>query len=269
MPRAEDTAILDTYDLRLPLHGNGLDLFKTQWTSKIPGYDFGYADHFDDHRILWLERQCGGFTSKRILELGPMDGAHTHALATRGGEVTAIEASTRSYLRCLVMKEVLNFDAKYLLGDFRLYLEQCPSFDLVVASGVLYHMNDPFDLLQKLSRASDRLFLWTHYYDPDVVMANPQIASHLSDRSETVERMGLRLDYWPYHYNAALERDDFSGGSTSSVRWMTQEGIFAVLSRFGYEVTVYQDHKTHPSGAAMSLYARRNATPAGPLGVVA
>ena len=40
-------------------------------------------------------------------------------------------------------------------------------FDLVWASGVLYHMSDPIGFLESVSRVSDCIFIWTHYVDAD------------------------------------------------------------------------------------------------------
>ncbi len=36
-------------------------------------------------------------------------------------------------------------------------------YDLIVASGVLYHLRDPLSFLERAAAATDALFLWTHY----------------------------------------------------------------------------------------------------------
>ena len=38
-------------------------------------------------------------------------------------------------------------------------------FDLCWATGVLYHQVDPLALLRSIARVSDRVFVWTHFYD--------------------------------------------------------------------------------------------------------
>src|SRR5205085_12295967 len=56
--------------------------------------------------------------------------------------------------------------SEFLLGDFALYLQSCRErFDMVFASGVLYHMEDPLALIRDIARVTDRCFIWTHYFD--------------------------------------------------------------------------------------------------------
>ena len=57
---------------------------------------------------------------------------------------------------------------KFLCGDFIEYMksDSCPQFDIGVASGVLYHMVNPVELISLLANCCQaHLFLWTHYYD--------------------------------------------------------------------------------------------------------
>jgi hypothetical protein len=60
-------------------------------------------------------------------------------------KIVSIEANTRAFLKCLCIKEIFNLDCvKFKLGDFIQFLEKTNSkFDLVFASGVLYHMLEP------------------------------------------------------------------------------------------------------------------------------
>jgi Protein of unknown function (DUF1698) len=81
-----------------------------------------------------------------VLELGPLEGAHTYRLQQLGaGRILAIESNVEAYLKCLIVKEALGMKrAEFMLGDFTLYLQECTErFDLVFCCGVLYHMQDP------------------------------------------------------------------------------------------------------------------------------
>jgi hypothetical protein len=57
-----------------------------------------------------------------------------------------------------------------VLGDFGRYLEQCDEkFDVLIASGVLYHMSEPVRLLENAAKVTNHIGLWTHYYDPEII----------------------------------------------------------------------------------------------------
>ena len=60
-------------------------------------------------------------------------------------KVISVEANNREFLKCLIVKQMLDLkNVKFLFGDFNRYLEQQERrFDVVVASGVLYHMTNP------------------------------------------------------------------------------------------------------------------------------
>ncbi|MHB8594153.1 MAG: class I SAM-dependent methyltransferase, partial [Acidimicrobiales bacterium] len=120
----------------------------------------------------------------RVLELGPLEGGHSYMLDCLGASgVTAIEANQRAYLRCLIAKELLGIpSARFLCGDFMAYLQDAvrrgASWDLCVAVGVLYHQKDPVSLLELATQVSDRLLLWTHYYDAEVIGRRPELAAN-------------------------------------------------------------------------------------------
>jgi hypothetical protein len=66
-------------------------------------------------------------------------------LEAAGAQIDAIEANQRTYLRCLITKEILGLTrSKFWLGDFIKALENWDQrYDLIVASGVLYHLKNP------------------------------------------------------------------------------------------------------------------------------
>ncbi len=142
-------SVISLYSQDYPSPDNAFKLFEGEWTSKVPGVPTGQIDLFSDGRIDWLTQQCGGLSGKSILELGPLEGGHTHMLAKAGaGRILSIEANRQAFLRCLVVQAALKFDAEFLLGDFRSYLKDTEErFDFLLASGVLYHMTNPEEML--------------------------------------------------------------------------------------------------------------------------
>jgi uncharacterized protein DUF1698 len=252
-------SILDAYSDAMPAAQNAFDIFQGEWSSKVPGFGTGTASLFSDHRIEWLEQQCGGFTGKRILELGPLEAGHTYMMASRGAlHITSIEANTRAFLKCLIVKEALGIEADFILGDFRRYLMGCSArFDFVLASGVLYHMTEPIELLEDLARVTDSLGLWTHYFDLDVIAAKPHLQQKFDAAPQLRQFKGRTIAVHPQHYQAALSWKGFCGGSAPASCWMAKEDIVAVLTELGFVVEIGHEVADHPNGPCVLLFAKR------------
>lgn len=258
--------ILDQYVLAAPTKQAIIDIFDGEWSSRLPAESGlvarpGTAVLFADPRIAWLSRRVGGFSGKRILELGPLEAGHTYMLHQGGArEIVAIEGNTRAFLKCLCIKELFGLErAHFLLGEIEAYLcDTQDRFELCVASGVLYHMKDPARFLQNVGRVSDTLFLWTHYFDPEIVASLGEQASQF-ERSTTFHMGNHEFDAAKRHYASALDWAGFCGGPDTWSLWLTRPSLFALLKQFGYEnVECEFDEPHHPNGPSLALIARRS-----------
>jgi SAM-dependent methyltransferase len=251
--------ILDAYVTDPPSHEHSFKLFEGEWSSDIPGYGFGHARLFDDHRIRWFDEQSGGLKGKRILELGPLEGAHTYMMARAGAaSIVSIEANTRAFLKCLIVQNALKFEADFRLGDFRPYLASCADdYDLLVASGVLYHMAEPVTLLRDAARVCRAVGIWTHYYDPAIILGQEQLRVKF-DAEPRCEQVGSRqVVSYRYSYLDALQWQGFCGGSAPTSYWLTRDSLLGALTELGFDVVVGEDARDHPNGPALLLYAKR------------
>ena len=263
--RVEGADILEQYVLSAPNDQNVLDVFAGQWSSRFPDHyglntQPGSARLFEDDRVLWVEQTFGGFSGWEILELGPLEGGHAYMFQNRGAnKVISIEANTRAFLKCLCVKEIFKLDrVEFKLGDFVSYLEnEDPRFDLVFASGVLYHMEEPLKLLKLISRASDRLFIWTHYYDQEVISNREDLRRKFSPLS-SFEYDGVSYEYSTQAYQDSLEWTGFCGGSKPTSKWLTRDSIMRALEQYGFNnIQINFDHRDHQNGPAFALCARR------------
>ena len=235
-----------------PTHQNAVDVFEGKWVSYLPveGLRSGGMQLFshEDPRPRMVVDVCGEITGFKVLEMGPLEGAHSYQLERLGaGSILGIDASPEFYLKSLITKEILGLKANYLLGDFNRYLEGTDEkFDLVFCCGVLYHMPDPVHTLYLMSKVAPRAFIWTHYKGSN-------------DRLDPkpVERHGYRCDYYEMYYDEASHSRGWSGVRASANR-LLKEDIVGALEFFGYDrVTVTQDEPNHPGGPAISLVAER------------
>jgi len=257
----------DAYCHELPGPETAVALFEGQWSSVLPPplheLSGGSATLFEDPRIQWGAEQFGGVAGLRVIEFGPLEAGHTYMLDRLGAaDITAIEANRHAFLRCLVVKELLSIPSAHVLcGDFMAYLRQAvrsgAHWDLCLAVGVLYHQQDPVELLELATTVSDRLLLWTHYYDAEVIARRSDAAARFPSAREA-ERAGFIHTLYRHEYGPALGWGGFCGGPASWASWMARDDLFGALDHFGFDVVgVTDDDPNHPNGPALSIAARR------------
>ncbi|WP_168991644.1 bifunctional 2-polyprenyl-6-hydroxyphenol methylase/3-demethylubiquinol 3-O-methyltransferase UbiG [Paraburkholderia sp. UYCP14C] len=193
-----------------------------------------------------------------MLELGPMEGGHTFMMAKGGASrVLAVEANSKSFLKCLLVQNALKFNAEFMYGDFRELLKKRDQrFDMILASGVLYHMIDPVSLLEDMAHASDSICIWTHYYDAEVARTNSNMQNHVDPAPTISEFRGREVHTHRYSYFDSVNNAKFIGGTAPQANWLTRESMMAVLDALGMTVIVgLDDRDQHPAGPSILLYA--------------
>ncbi len=267
VPQPDDGAcgasILDEYVKAAPSPQQALDIFRGEWSSALPGSlsgcKAGIVPLFDDDRVTWFIKEIGGVGGKTVMELGPLEGGHTWMLEKAGAsQITAIEANTRAFLKCLLVKELLVLrNSRFLCGDFMEYLRQDgPRFDVCLAAGVLYHVQNPVELLALLARrCTGHLLLWTHYYNKALVAFNPELASRFT-AAQPVEYAGFSGTLHCQEYRTDLKRPGFCGGSKMTSQWLSREDILNGLAHFGFRnLRIGFDEPRHPHGPALAVVA--------------
>jgi Protein of unknown function (DUF1698) len=258
-------SILDLYVKSAPSDQNALDIFQGEWASMLPRpcseLKAGSNLLFNDPRVEWFVEQIGGVTNQSVLELGPLEAGHTYMLEAMGAaRIVAIEANTKAFLKCLIIKNLLNLSrSHFLCGDFIEFLKQeGAQFEIGFASGVLYHMQNPAELIALMaSRCSKYLFLWTHYYDDAIIQANPAIAPKFR-RSTQSKYDGFEHMLYLQEYQIALDFAGFCGGNAPTSSWMTLDDLTRCLQHFGFEVQATSfDQQDHPNGPAIALVVKR------------
>src|SRR5687767_8820563 len=113
------------YSVVAPSNQAMLDIFKGEWSSRMPAETGlvtspGQAGLFEDPRIAWAGQMFQGFEGKSVLELGPLEGGHSYMMQQAGAsKVIAVEANNRAFLKCLIVKQILNLtNVQFLFGDF-------------------------------------------------------------------------------------------------------------------------------------------------------
>jgi Protein of unknown function (DUF1698) len=273
------------YVTGIPTNQNIVDIFAGDWSMAMPEEGVcistpGQAKLFDDPRVHWAERELGGFKGANVLELGPLEGHHSYMLHKAGAKsVLAIEANSRAFLKCLCIKEIFKLDnVSFLLGDCVEYLKgNKQTYDLVFANGILYHMQNPIELLELLGKTTDRIVMWTHYYDANQINRNSRLVKKFGPLKE-LQYGNFSYEGVQQHYNegrllltllsknifplllrkTGLGWRGFCGGPLPTSIWLTRESIIRYLKFMGFnEVKISFESMDHPNGPSFNLCATR------------
>ena len=244
---------------------NSIDLFNTLWSTSIPDtHGTGSFNGFNDERIRWLLEQLGNVEGEKILELGPLEGGHTYMLEHAGAKVTSVEGNYGAFLRCLTVKNLLGLESKFLLGDFSKMEMGSTTYNTVVASGVLYHLADPISLLEALSKNTDNIFLWTHYFEEDLKKWSPLARGQLREGKwdikspRTQEFKGLEVRSIRQKYGKALGWRGFCGGTEAFSYWIYKKDLLTLLTKLGFRnIRINFDKVDHPNGPCFALIASK------------
>ena len=207
---------------------------------KIQGQVYGGSfDAAGDPRLKWFQECFPG--ARNILELGSLEGGHSFALAAlpHVNQVVAVEARADNLKRARFIQGLLKQPkVSFVQGNLeRLELARLGTFDVVYCSGLLYHLPQPWKLVEQMSRVARGAYIWTHY-------ARPEEAK--------VIRQGYRGRLYREWY---FLFDALSGMSASSF-WPTRDDLLRMLGDYGYtEVKVVEENHQHKHGPSITLAA--------------
>ena len=233
----------------LPTPTTALGLFEGEWSSALPPAFTGipkgpgHATLFEDSQDP-LDPRANSPASQggTCWNWVRWKGGHSYMLDRAGARVTAVESNSHAYLKCLVTKELTGSGARFLYGDFMMYLDEArrrgERFDLVIASGVLYHMEKPLELLELLGDVSSRLFL-----SGSATSSRTNRSGHPTSRCagrtngppEPTVQVSRRLHAraWQQRYLESLEWAGFSGGAGEGSQWLHRQDLLSGLEVLG------------------------------------
>jgi SAM-dependent methyltransferase len=253
------------FEQRAPSHQNAVDLFRGSWATDLGEVfheitDTGPGRFFaNDPRPRWAAEALGTnsrFDGMSVLELGPLEAAHTYQLEGLGADrILAIEANVEAFLKCLVVKEISGMTrASFVHGDFVEYLRGGGAkFDLIFCSGVLYHMADPIELIELIAQATDKVFVATHYYDEDHYPEPPRGSPRQREMHPRYPDAELFVHTRPDETGAT-----FWGGNRNRAAWLRRSEIFRQFDRVGFtHQRVFQEMPDHENGAGIIFAASR------------
>jgi hypothetical protein len=213
------------------------------------GYNSGLTN---DPRLLWLLEAIGGAKGKRILELGPMEAAHTKMMLDQGAsEIIAIEGLSDCYLKCLIVKEIFDLvKARFIFGDFCNYISDYSDkkFDLVTALGVLYHQTNPAQLIYNLAKITDTIIVWSQ-----VASASQPSQEERLIKANDESYLGKRM-YWG---DLRLKSESYCASLSSEAIWMYPDEVKRCFVNAGFCNINEGPHEPTPNGDCLLFVASK------------
>jgi 2-polyprenyl-3-methyl-5-hydroxy-6-metoxy-1,4-benzoquinol methylase len=186
----------------------------------------------------------GDFAGKRVLDLGCLEGYFSAECASQGAEVLGVEGKLINVKKCEFVKSVLGLQNLGVVHDDAMAVtrEQYGAFDAVLLLGLLYHLDDPFTLLENVSRLCngfvliDTLISFEH--QPTTLCGDwtPELSS-LREFTHRDRTYAGRL-YREFDSGTTQLGKDLS--TTASLRneqsiWLTEEALVQLLRDVGFE----------------------------------
>ena len=246
------------FEQRPPSPQNAIDIFAGRWASGLedvcpgvmaPGPNFFTGDKRPDFVANFFGRD-GRLDGMSVLELGPLEAHHTYRLEKFGaGPILAIESNVEAFLKCLIVKEVLGLNARFVLGDFTEFLKgTSDKFDLVISSGVLYHMPDPILVIELIAGVTDRCFVWTHYYDENHY-TGPPLREIANPRYPEIKMYSNANDEETMHTGR------WWGGNKGSYSYLRRADLLGAFARAGLSSIEVFDETPSPADVAAITFA--------------
>jgi 2-polyprenyl-3-methyl-5-hydroxy-6-metoxy-1,4-benzoquinol methylase len=202
-------------------------------------------DYYPAHKEIMkiLNQQLkGDFKRRRVLDIGCLEGYFSAECALQGASVLGVEGKTINVKKCEFVKSVLGIKNLSFVKDdaMRITKKKYGSFDVVLALGLLYHLDAPFKFLENISRLCNGFML----LDTHVALREESSTGDWKPDLSPLKKFKVgkktyegRL-YREFNADTAQLTKDLS--STASLKnefsaWLTEDSLVSLLRDVGFE----------------------------------
>jgi SAM-dependent methyltransferase len=223
--------------------------FLGPWNHNIrlaPGIYTAFTEHpYPEHQTILsaIDRAlCGRFDGVRVLDIGCLEGYFAVECARHGADVVGVDAKEVNVKKCEFVKSVLGVDnLSFVLEDaMNVTRERLGAVDVVLALGLLYHLDDPFTFLHNLAGVTDGLLVLDTLValedGPQTISGWSPELSDMQDFGSSGRRYSGRL-YREYEEGADEVERAFSTTASHANDlsvWLTEESLVRLLRDAGF-----------------------------------
>jgi 2-polyprenyl-3-methyl-5-hydroxy-6-metoxy-1,4-benzoquinol methylase len=196
-----------------------------------------------------------GFKDLRVADLACLEGGFALAMAQRGMDVVGIEARQTNLDKALLLQEHFELsNLEFRRDDVKNFTrETYGSFDIVLALGILYHLDEPIKWMGQLASATRGLLIVDSHFAPSLKASLKLLDKRFPlGRIEQLKDGGTTYEgRWFEDCSDAMDREAQVWCSYSNNRsfWLTKESLCCGLMRAGFDLVFEQ----HPLGDPETL----------------
>jgi SAM-dependent methyltransferase len=189
-----------------------------------------------------LDQAGGGLDGMRILDIGCLEGGYTVTFARLGArEAVGLEIRETNLARCRYLQRALDLaNVRFVRGDARaLPVDELGTFDLVFASGILYHLDDPFGFLAACTELTlQTLVLDTHVASPHAWAHGclPELTSR--DWRGTSYLGRIAVEHERELSPGELEQRPWASYGNLTSFWLTEDSLVRLVRNLGFPLVL-------------------------------
>lgn len=183
----------------------------------------------------------------RTADLGCLEGGFSLALAQRGMNVVGIEARYKNLEKTELLHQHFGLsNLEFLRDDVKNFTTgRYGTFDVVLALGILYHLDRPVEWLRQVSEATEAILIIDSHYAPSdeagIARLDPRIAQlgplrRIDDNGTAFHGR----EFFEFGPEADREAQLWASYSNGSSFWLTKESLLRSVMRAGFDLVLEQ-----------------------------
>ncbi|HLL77565.1 MAG TPA: methyltransferase domain-containing protein [Pyrinomonadaceae bacterium] len=189
----------------------------------------------------------GRLAGLRAADLGCLEGGYALALAQRGVDVVGVEAREKNFEKLRLVKEHFALpNLAFRRDDVKNFTgENYGTFNVVLALGILYHLDNPVAWLRQLAEATEEvLVVESHFAPPDessLARLDPSL-KYLGPIEQIADKGTVYTGRWFFEYGPEADRESqlWASYSNRSSFWLTKESLLKAVVRAGFDLVLEQ-----------------------------